>query len=130
LLALTATAHRQLWYWRDSLPLWEHAAEVTRDNWMAEDFLGELMIERRQPDEALAHYRRALAINPDDPISNINIGSWNQYAGRPREAIPYYQKVLQLPRAPTVLKTQATEGLRRAYRDLGIIDTSGAPPKP
>ncbi len=126
LLALATVAHHQLWYWRDSVPLWEHAAETTKDNWMAEDFLGELMLEQGKPDQALTHYQRAIAINPDDPIGNINIGGWNQYAGKPREAIAYYQKVLQSPRAPKVLRAKATEGLQRAYRDLGMVDTSGA----
>ncbi len=129
LLALTAVAHRQLWYWRNSVALWEHAAEVTSGNWMAEDFLGELMLELGKPDQALTHYYRALALNPDDPISNINVGNWNQYAGKPRDAIEYYQKVLRSPRAPEVLKTKATEGLQRAYRDLGIVDTTGVTPK-
>ena len=129
LLALTAAAHRQLWYWRDSVALWQHAAEVTSGNWMAEDFLGELMVESGKPDQALMHYYRALAINPNDPISNVNIGSWNQYAGKPRDAVEYYQKVLRLPRAPEVLKTRATEGLQRACRDLGIVDACGVTPK-
>ncbi len=129
LLALTAVAHRQLWYWRDSVALWQHTAEVTSNNWMAEDFLGELMMESREPDQALAHFHRALAINSNDPIANVNIGSWNQYAGKPRDAIEYYQKVLQSPRAPEVLKAKAAEGLRRAYRDLGMVDTTGITPK-
>lgn len=45
LLALAAVAHQQLWYWRNSAALWEHAAEVTRGNWMAEDMLGSVMLE-------------------------------------------------------------------------------------
>ncbi len=125
LLALAAVAHQQLWYWRDSLALWQHATEVTRGNWMAEDMLGAATLELGKPDQALAHYYRALALNPDDPISNINIGSWNQYAGNPREAIEYYRKVLRSPRSPQVLKTKAAEGLQRANRALGITETSG-----
>jgi tetratricopeptide (TPR) repeat protein len=129
LLALAVVAHRQLWHWRNSVALWEHAAEVTRSNWMAEDFLGELMMELRKPDQAVAHFRRALAINPDDPISNVNIGNWNQYVGKPREAIENYKKVLHSARAPEVLRTAATQGLQRADRDLGIVDTSGVTPE-
>jgi len=125
LLALTAVAHRQIWYWRDSVALWSHAVEVTSGNWMAEDFLGGLMMDLGKPDDALSHFYRALAINPADPLSNINIGSWKQYNGNSREAIEYYQKVLHSPRAPDALKSKAADGLQRAYRDLGIADTSG-----
>ena len=123
LLALTTVAHHQLWYWRDSVALWQHAADATRDNWMAEDMLGELMLELGKPDDALAHYVRALAIKPDDPIGNINIGNWNVYAGKPQAAIEYYQNVLSSPRAPDVLKTKAAEGLQRAYQALGPAGT-------
>lgn len=124
LLALTAVAHRQLWYWRDSEALWTHATEVTSGNWMAEDFLGGVEVEMGKRDEALSHYYRALAINPNDPVSNTNIGNWKMYVGKPPEAIEYYQKVLHSSRAPSILKTQATEGLERAYRAIGTGDTS------
>jgi len=126
LVALTTIAHRQIWYWRDSVTLWSHAVEVTQGNWMAEDFLGGLMMELGRPADALAHFYRAFAINPADPISNLNIASWKQYAGKPREAIEYYQRVLHSPRAPNVLKTRAAEGLQRTYRDLGITNASEA----
>ncbi len=129
LLALTAVAHQQLWYWRDSLALWEHAAATTPNNWMAEDMLGGVTLELGKPDQALAHYYRALALKQDDPISNINIGNWNLYSGKPREAIEYYQRVLRSPRSPEVLRTKATEGLERAYRELGMTGTSGVSSK-
>ena len=130
LLALAAVTHQQLWYWRDSLALWEHAAETTHDNWMAEDMLGSVTLELGKSDEALSHYYRALALNPNDPISNINIGNWNMYDHHPREAIEYFQKVLRSPRAPEVLKTKAAEGLQRAYRELGTTEMSEPNPKP
>src|SRR5271165_5792344 len=60
LLALAAVAHQQLWYWRDTFSLWEHAADVTQNNWMAEDMLGGATLEMGKPDQALAHYYRAL----------------------------------------------------------------------
>jgi len=124
LLALTVVAHRQLWYWRDSEALWTHAVEVTHGNWMAEDFLAEVMMEVGKPDQASAHFYRAVAINPNDPISNTNIGNWNLYVGKPVEAIGYYQNVLHSSRAPSILKTRAREGLDRAYRAIGAGDSA------
>lgn len=130
LLALAAVAHRQLWYWHDSEALWTHAVEVTKGNWMAEDFLGGVVLGLGKPDEALSHYYRALAINPDDPVSNTNIGNWKMYAGKPLEAIEYYQRVLHSPRAPKILKTQAADGLERAYRAIGTSRVSQGTSKP
>jgi protein O-mannosyl-transferase len=129
LLALAAVAHQQLWYWRNSLALWEHAAETTTGNWMAEDMLGGVTLEAGKGDLALEHYQRALTLKPNDPISNVNIGNWNLYAGHPRDAIEYYQNVLRSPRAPEVLKTKATEGLERAYRELGMANAAAEVPK-
>jgi hypothetical protein len=129
LLALAAVAHQQLWYWRNSLALWEHAAQTTTGNWMAEDMLGGVTLELGKGDLALAHYYRALALNPNDPISNVNIGNWNLYAGHPRDAIEYYQTVLRSARAPEVLRTKASEGLQRAYRDVGISNAAPEAPK-
>jgi len=83
LLAVAAVAHRQLWYWRDSVALWTHAAEVTSGNWMAEDFLGGLMLELGKPQDAIPHHYRALALNPRDPVSNLNLGSWQQHDSSP-----------------------------------------------
>jgi protein O-mannosyl-transferase len=124
-VALMAVAHRQLRYWRNSEALWTHAVEVTRGNWMAEDYLAGVMMEVGKPDQALAHFYRALAINPNDPVSNTNIGSWKLYVGKPQEAIAYYQNVLRSSHAPSILKAQATEGLNRAYRAIGSGDASG-----
>jgi protein O-mannosyl-transferase len=129
LVALAAVAHQQLWYWRNSLALWEHAAETTAGNWMAEDMLGAVTLELGKGDLALAHFQSALALNPNDPISNVNIGNWNLYAGHPRDAIEYYQNVLRYPRAPEVLKTKAAEGLQRAYRELGTDNAAVEAPK-
>jgi len=128
LLALTAVAHRQLWYWRSNEALWTHAVEVTSGNWMAEDFLGGVVIELGKRDEALSHFYRALAINPHDPVSNINIGNWNIYVGKPEEAIGYFQNVLHSSRAPEVLKAQAADGLDRAYRAVGTAIIPGRVP--
>jgi protein O-mannosyl-transferase len=125
LLALTAVAHRQIWYWRDSVALRTHAAEVTNGNWFAEDFLGGLMLELGKPDDAIAHYYRALAMNPGDPVSNLDLGSWKQHIGQPRAAIEYYQQVLRSPRAPEMLKAKAAENMQRAYHELGIMGPSG-----
>ena len=119
LVALAAVAHQQLWYWRNSLALWEHAAETTSGNWMAEDMLGGVTLELGKGDLALEHYRRALELNPNDPISNLNIANWHMYAGHPRDAIEYYQQVLRSPRAPEVLRSKASEGLQKAYIELG-----------
>jgi len=130
LLALAAVAHQQLWYWRDSLALWEHAAETTSGNWMAEDMLAGVTLELGKADLALSHYRRALALNPGDPISNVNIGNWNLYAGHPGDAVEYYQNVLSSPRAPEVLRAKAYEGLRRAYHELGSENAATEAPKP
>jgi len=124
LLALAAVTHRQIGYWSDSHTLWEHAAQVTSGNWMAEDNLGGLLLEERKVADAMPHFFRAAAINPGDPTSNLNVGAYEQGNGNPQKAIEYYQRVLRSPQSPPNVKAMATSNLERAYAELGIAGPS------
>ena len=65
---------RQVTVWRDSFTLYEHAANVTKDNYV---MLGNLAIhywEQGDSEKALALHREALRIEPLDPITHYNLG--------------------------------------------------------
>ena len=47
-------------------------------------------------DEAITHYQRALAINPDYPEAHINLGIALAGRGRIDEAMAHYQKALAI----------------------------------
>jgi hypothetical protein len=126
LLAFAVLTHRQIGYWNNSWTLWAHAAQVTEDNWMAEDNLGGLLLEQNRMEDAMPHFFRAAAMNASDPTSNLNVGAYQQRNGNLAGAIEHYKKVLAAPQTPPNVRAMALGNLERAYHDLGLA----GPPRP
>ena len=118
LLALMAVTHRQIGYWNDPITLWSHALEVTSGNWQAENNLGMALFRRGRMDDAIPHFRAAAAIDPSDPVSNMNIGIYEHSRGAVPMAIEQYKKAISLARNPK-LKAEAYNNLAYAYKDIG-----------
>ena len=62
----------------------------------ADNNLGAVLASRGRIDEAIAHYRKALKINPNYAEAHYNLGVALVDRGRTEEAIAQYQKALQL----------------------------------
>ncbi len=120
LLALGTASYRQIGYWQDNVTLWSHAVAVTDGNFLAENNLGKALLAEGRLDEGVAHFYRAVAIYPADPVGNLNIGIYEQKRGNLRAAIERYQKTVSLTRDPE-LKIAALTNMARAYRQLGDL---------
>lgn len=118
LLALSVVARVQLDYWQDNVSLWKHALQVTPDNSIAETSLGVALTDARQFDEALFHYRAALAISPLDPVANLDVGFLQAKQGDFQGAIAQYKRVIETTQKPE-LKRKALVNLGFVYRDMG-----------
>ena len=95
-LALCAGLTRaQLQYWHDSVALFQHAANVTVDNGIAEANLGFALAEQAHYDEAIVHYKTALQNQPRATIWN-NLGQSLIATGKLQEAISAFQQALNL----------------------------------
>jgi protein O-mannosyl-transferase len=95
-LALCAWLTRaQLRYWHDSIALFQHAANVTVENGVAEANLGFALAEQGRYDEAIAHYKTALQSQPRAIIWN-NLGQSLVATGKLEEAINAFQNALRL----------------------------------
>ncbi len=57
LLILAALTYRQIGYWQDSLTLWAHAAQATRNNWEAEDKWGTALVNSGDEAQSEAHFQ-------------------------------------------------------------------------
>ena len=121
LVALMLVTHRQINFWSNHVTLWTHTLQVTRDNWQAENNLGMALLRRGQMDAAISHFRAAAAIDPSDPVSNMNIGIYEQSRGNAPLAIEQYKKTIKLSRNPK-LKAEAYNNLGYAYKDIGDLD--------
>ena len=103
LIALAAVTHRQIEYWQSNTELWAHALAVTQNNFVAEDNLGGALILEGKEDEAHEHFEAAARINPRDPMSRSNLGTYDQNHGRMREAEANYQAAVDLTSDPSLL---------------------------
>jgi len=122
-LVLGAEAHKQLGYWSDNAALWSRTLAVTDRNWLAENNLGKLLMSQGRTEEGVAHFLKATEIYPEDPVSNMNLGIWEQQHGNARAAIERYRIALSSSH-DAALRLAAYTNMGRAYRDLG--DTAHA----
>ena len=118
LVALAVVAYRQVGFWQDNVTLWTHAIEVTHDNFLAENNLGKALLTEGRNTEGIAHFYRAAEIYPDDPVSNLNIGIYEQKEGNFSAAIERYQKTVAITR-DNQLKAAALANMAACYRRLG-----------
>jgi len=118
LLALTEVTHRQINYWKDPFTLWSHAQQVVKNHWAAEANLGSLLLEQGKEEEAMPHFFRAAAINPNDFVSNLGIALYDQQHGKLEEAIARYQTAFDhAPDRQNQMKI--CTNIAVSYRDLG-----------
>ncbi|HET7343754.1 MAG TPA: tetratricopeptide repeat protein [Methylomirabilota bacterium] len=94
ILALLAV--RQVGYWRDATTLYTHAIRVTADNWLAWNNLGMQYLEARQPEVALACFRKAASIRPDYSHAWHNAGVAQTQLGQLPAALASYERALDL----------------------------------
>ena len=123
LVALMVVTYRQIGYWQDDVALWSHAAQVTRGNYVAEDNLGEALVDEGRMEDAMPHFFRAVAILPADPTGNLNIGAYEQAHQNFSSAIAQYSQVLRYSTNPAV-RRKALMNMADAYEALG--DTARA----
>jgi protein O-mannosyl-transferase len=113
LLALSAVTRAQITYWHDDFTLWSHALAVTHKNYVAENNFANALASQGRYDEAIIHFRAAAALEPGDPISQLNLGIYAQEHADPQQAISRYQSALQLATDPQIRAS--------AYANLGTV---------
>jgi Flp pilus assembly protein TadD len=118
IVLLALLCHRQIEYWESSEGLWAHALAVTQNNFIAEDNLGGALVLAGNPEEAFPHFKAASQINPQDPMSRMNIGAYLQSHGHVDEAITQYKTAIGLT-SDAGLRSQAYANLGGAQRALG-----------
>lgn len=93
LAVLTA---RQSEAYRDLRTLWEDTLAKNPGAWMAHNNLGLLLMQEGQPEAAMAHYRAAIAVKPDDAFAHNNLGHTLASVGRVDEAVPLLEEAVRI----------------------------------
>jgi len=118
LLALTVDTRQQLAYWRDNVNLWQHALDVTSNNYVAEFHVGDALKKEGHSVESLQWFYRALAINPNDGYSHVAIAFYEHENGiNLPDAIEHYKKALD--RVDDETKFQLLTNMGHVYDKLG-----------
>jgi len=94
-LALLVGTSVQLRYWKDTRTLFEHAAQVTRNNPLAATLLGSVLAKEGKFDQAIEYYRTALRYAPGFPEAHFYLGHALDQQGKLDEAIAEYQKAIR-----------------------------------
>lgn len=95
LLACLAGTWTQVGFWRDSRTLWEHALEVTTDNYLAHNGVGIARAAEFRMEEAEHHFREALRINPARATSLSNLGVILLDRGELHEAVTCFERAIR-----------------------------------
>lgn len=98
LVALACQSRKQLNYWRNDETLFRHALAVTKNNVVAHVMLAADLADAGRLDEAIKHYREALAFAPYDTYAanvHFNLGIILYRAGQPAEAEKEYREAVR-----------------------------------
>jgi len=93
-LCMTTTWFQSM-YWKNSIILFQHTLNVTRNNYLPHNNLGVALANRGRIDEAVEHYRESLRIKPDFADAHNNLGITLAREGRIDEAIKHYREALR-----------------------------------
>ena len=97
LLACAALTSRQVYWWQDTERLFQHALDVTRDNYIAHNNLAGDYLLRGKLDEAIEHYQASLAMQPLQTYQleiHYYLGDALSKRGRYAEAAEQFSEVL------------------------------------
>jgi Flp pilus assembly protein TadD len=124
LLALGATARRQINYWRTPVTIWQHTVEVTNNNWVGEKLWGGALSLAGRPQEAVLHYEKAFQHDRNDPQINAALGVNDLHQGKYADAIQHFKIAVKDRDEKPAARRQTYVAMAKAYDELG--DKEGA----
>jgi protein O-mannosyl-transferase len=118
LVAFSVRTWNQIGVWKNSFTLFDHAIGATKKNFVAHDNRGLFLFKAGKVEEAMADYRRALAINSKYLNPHNNLGYAYAHLGKPGLAAAAYREALALN--PNHLEVR--NNLANALSDLGQLN--------
>ena len=115
---LMLVSHNQLKHWKNSITLFSHALNVTKNNDVAHYNLGVALGEKGDMDQAIHHYYEGLKINPNMAEGHNNLANALIKKGMLDQAIAHFRHALELN--PELV--QAHSNLGNALIEKGLID--------
>jgi tetratricopeptide (TPR) repeat protein len=95
-VACLTVTWRQLQYWRDSISLYQHAIDVTSENYVARFNLASVLETRGELAEAAAQLRETVRIRPRFALAHSALGQLLARQGLPEQSLPELQTAVSL----------------------------------
>jgi tetratricopeptide (TPR) repeat protein len=108
--SLAAVARMQIRYWSNSILLYEHAIRVTRNNFLANYALGNILAAEGKFDEAISHFAEAVRSRPDKATLQNSLGRALASQGMFDKALPHLRAALQIKK-----------NFAEAHYNIGIV---------
>ena len=118
LLVLSICTWFQVGHWRNSITLFEHALDVTSENWMVHNNLGVVFNRCNEIDKAIEHCAEAVRIEPDYAEGHYNLGIALFRKGKVNNAIISWSETVRLDPA----HHKAHNNLGAAFSQLGKVE--------
>ena len=93
-ILLCVLTWRQTTVWHDSQALWMRVLAVEGDSPIAHNNMGNVVFEQKRFDDAIRHYRMALAISPSYAEAHNNLGVALSRQSKYSDAIAEYQRAI------------------------------------
>jgi protein O-mannosyl-transferase len=125
LLILAYLTSIQISYWRSRYDLWSHTLDVTKDNFVGEEYLGVALLDLDRSGEALPHLQRAVQIRPLNASGHLSLGAVLAVNGDIPHAISEFEAVKTRLSDPNLLAV-THEILGRLYYQVGNYSAARA----
>jgi tetratricopeptide (TPR) repeat protein len=94
--SLSSLSYRQATYWHDTESRWNYTLSRSPENDVALTGLAMLEVQRGQTDDAITHYRHALALRDGNAAAHYGLGLALSQQRKTDEAIEHWQKSLEI----------------------------------
>jgi len=124
---MSSITWKQCGYWKNSIELFNHALQVTKNNALAHNSIAPSLAEGGQINLAFYHFNEAIRINPDYADAYNNRGNAYSRLGKYQQAIEDYNKAIRLK--PDYADAYHNRGLAyftQGENKLGCIDAKKA----
>ncbi len=96
LIILGVLTWHQCGYWKNSINLWNHAINVTKDNYLAHNNLAVVLVKEGNFKDAFYHYGECIRINPGFAQPYNNRGNIFYRTGQREQALRDYSMAIRL----------------------------------
>ena len=96
LIPLMVLSHHQVGYWKNSMTLFSHAVDVTKNNGLAHYNLGQALGDTGDFEKAIVQYYAALKIDNQNATAHINLANALARKGEYDEAFSHFNMALTI----------------------------------